>query len=52
MVALLGGHLELASANPGEALAQMEAKKVKVLSASTSQRLTLPRHSRSERARD
>jgi putative tricarboxylic transport membrane protein len=41
MVALLGGHMELASANPGEALAQMEAKKVKVLGATTSQRLSL-----------
>ncbi len=41
MVALLGGHVELASANPGEALAQMEAKKVKVLGATTSQRLSL-----------
>jgi putative tricarboxylic transport membrane protein len=41
MVALLGGHVELASANPGKALAQMEAKKVKVLGATTSQRLSL-----------
>jgi putative tricarboxylic transport membrane protein len=41
MVALLGGHVELAMANPGEALAQMEAKKVKVLGATTSQRLSL-----------
>ena len=41
MVALLGGHVELAMANPGEALAQMEAKKVRVLGATTSQRLSL-----------
>jgi putative tricarboxylic transport membrane protein len=41
MVALLGGHVELASANPGEALAQMEAKKVRVLGATTAQRLAL-----------
>jgi putative tricarboxylic transport membrane protein len=39
MVALLGGHIDLASANPGEALAQMEAKKVRVLGASTEARL-------------
>ena len=41
MVTLLGGHVELAMANPGEALAQMEAKKVRVLGATTSQRLSL-----------
>ena len=41
MVALLGGHVELALANLGEALAQMEAKKVRVLGATTSQRLSL-----------
>jgi putative tricarboxylic transport membrane protein len=39
IVALLGGHVELAAANPGEALAQMEAKKVRVLGATTSKRL-------------
>ena len=39
MVALLGGHVDLASANPCEALAQMEAKKVRVLGASTEKRL-------------
>ncbi len=39
MVALLGGHVELASANPGEALAQMEAKKVWVLGANTEKRI-------------
>ena len=39
MVALLGGHVELASANPGEALAQMEAKKVRVLGATTAKRI-------------
>ena len=41
MVALLGGHVELAAANPGEALAQMEAKKVRVLGATTGKRLEL-----------
>ncbi|MBM4331586.1 MAG: tripartite tricarboxylate transporter substrate binding protein [Deltaproteobacteria bacterium] len=41
MIALLGGHVELASANPGEALAQMEAKKVRVLGATTDKRLEL-----------
>ncbi len=39
MVALLGGHIDLASANPCEAMAQMEAKKVLVLGASTEKRL-------------
>jgi putative tricarboxylic transport membrane protein len=39
MVALLGGHVDMASANPGEALAQMEAKKVRVLGSSTVKRL-------------
>ncbi len=39
MVALLGGHVDLVSANPCEAMAQMEAKKVRVLAASTEQRL-------------
>jgi putative tricarboxylic transport membrane protein len=39
MVALLGGHIDLASANPCEALAQMEAKKVAVLGVNTDQRL-------------
>ena len=39
MIALLGGHVELASANQGEALAQMEAKKVWVLGANTDKRL-------------
>jgi putative tricarboxylic transport membrane protein len=41
IVALLGGHVELAAANPGEALAQMEAKKVRVLGSTTSKRLDL-----------
>lgn len=39
MVALLGGHVELASANPGEALAQVEAKKVKVLGVTSQKRM-------------
>ena len=39
MVALLGGHVDFASANPCEAMAQMEAKKVRVLGASTEKRL-------------
>ncbi len=39
MVALLGGHIDLASANPCEALAQMGAAKVWVLGASTEKRL-------------
>jgi putative tricarboxylic transport membrane protein len=39
MVALLGGHIDLASANPCEALAQMEAKKVAVLGVNTDKRL-------------
>jgi len=41
MVALLGGHVELASANPGEALAQVEAKKVRVLGVTSERRLEL-----------
>ncbi len=39
MTALLGGHIDVASANPGEALAQMEAKKVWVLGVNTEKRL-------------
>ncbi len=39
MVALLGGHLDVVSANPCEALAQMEAKKVAVLGANSEKRL-------------
>jgi putative tricarboxylic transport membrane protein len=39
MTALLGGHIEVGSANPGEALAQMEAKKLWVLGANTEKRL-------------
>ena len=31
MTNLLGGHVEIASANPGEALPQIEAKKVRLL---------------------
>jgi len=41
MVALLGGHVELASANPGEALAQVEAKKVRVLGVTSERRMEL-----------
>jgi putative tricarboxylic transport membrane protein len=41
IVALLGGHVELAAANPGEALAQMEAKKVRALGSTTGKRLEL-----------
>jgi putative tricarboxylic transport membrane protein len=39
MIALLGGHVELAIVNPCEALAQMEAKKLWVLGASTERRI-------------
>ncbi len=41
IVSLLGGHVELAAANPGEALAQLEAKKVRVLGSTTAKRLEL-----------
>ena len=39
MIAVLGGHVDMASANPGEALAQVEAKKVRVLGATTEKRI-------------
>jgi len=39
MIAILGGHVDVGSANPGEALAQVEAKKVRVLGATTERRI-------------
>ncbi len=39
MTALLGGHLDVAWANPNEAMAQMEAKKVRVLAVANNNRL-------------
>jgi len=40
---LLGGHIDVASANPGEALTQIQAKKARALAAASSKRLaTLP----------
>jgi putative tricarboxylic transport membrane protein len=36
---LLGGHIDVASANPGEALTQVQAKKARVLAAASSKRL-------------
>jgi len=39
MIAVLGGHVDMASANPGEALAQVEAKKVRGLGATTEKRI-------------
>ncbi len=39
MTALLGGHVDVAWANPNEALAQMEAKKVRVLAVANRKRL-------------
>jgi putative tricarboxylic transport membrane protein len=40
MVALLGGNLDMFYPNPGEALAQMEAKKVRILGVASEKRLT------------
>ena len=40
MTNLLGGHIDVASANPGEALTQIQAKKVRVLAAASTKRLT------------
>jgi putative tricarboxylic transport membrane protein len=40
MVALLGGNLDMFYPNPGEALAQMEAKKVRILAVASEKRLT------------
>jgi putative tricarboxylic transport membrane protein len=43
MTNLLGNHIDLASANPGEALTQIQAKKARVLAAASNKRLsTLP----------
>ena len=39
MVALLGGNLDMFYPNPGEALAQMEAKKVRILGVASEKRL-------------
>lgn len=39
MASLLGGHVDLASANPQEAAGQIEAKKVRLLAASSDQRI-------------
>jgi putative tricarboxylic transport membrane protein len=39
MTNLLGNHIDVASANPGEALAQIQAKKARVLAAASSKRL-------------
>jgi putative tricarboxylic transport membrane protein len=39
MVALLGGNLDMFYPNPGEALAQMEAKKVRILAVASEKRL-------------
>jgi putative tricarboxylic transport membrane protein len=36
---LLGGHIDVASANPGEALTQVQAKKARVLAAASGKRL-------------
>ena len=39
MTALLGSHIDVASANPGEALTQIQAKKARVLAAASTKRL-------------
>jgi putative tricarboxylic transport membrane protein len=39
MIALLGGNLDMFYPNPGEALAQMEAKKVRILGVASNKRL-------------
>lgn len=39
MIALLGGHLDMMFPNPGEALAQLEAKKVRILGVASQKRL-------------
>ena len=39
MTNLLGGHIDVASANPGEALTQIQAKKARVLAAASTKRL-------------
>lgn len=40
MTALLGGHVDLAWANPGEALAQIEAKKIRPIASASRARLS------------
>jgi len=39
MTNLLGGHIDVAAANPGEALAQLQAKKARALAAASDKRL-------------
>lgn len=39
VIALLGGHIELTTSNPGEALAQAEAKKVRILGVTSQKRM-------------
>lgn len=39
MTNLLGGHIDVASANPGEALVQLQAKKARALAAASAKRL-------------
>lgn len=39
MTNLLGGHIDVASANPGEALTQIQAKKARVLASASAKRL-------------
>lgn len=39
MTNLLGGHIDVAAANPGEALTQIQAKKARVLAAASAKRL-------------
>ena len=39
MIALLGGNIDMFYPNPGEALAQMEAKKVRILGVTSDKRL-------------
>ncbi|MHB8990637.1 MAG: tripartite tricarboxylate transporter substrate binding protein [Chloroflexota bacterium] len=39
MTNLLGGHVDIASANPGEAMSQLEAKKVRLLGSSGEKRM-------------
>ncbi len=39
MVALLGGHLDVTFPNPGEALAQVEARKIRLLSVTSEKRM-------------
>lgn len=39
MIALLGGNIDMFYSNPGEALAQMDAKKVRILGVASAKRL-------------